>query len=114
MGLFGKKVSAAPDTDVPFEQKRALPLTNVKNLQASLAAIAAKINWSDQDKPSPVLQASLQPGVDTYGKPAIGVWISKTCIGYLGGPASRGMTATRAAVVLERHGHIIGFVCPEK
>lgn len=112
MGFFGKKSSIVLDP-VPFDRHEAVNLTNVQNLQANLVAVAAGLDWPDRSVPSPVMQAELRPGTDTYGKSAVGVWIGKACVGYLGGPASRGTTADRAAVVFEQHGvGLIGFVCP--
>jgi hypothetical protein len=112
MGIFGRKSSVVLEP-VAFDRGQAVNLTNVQNLQADLVAVAARLDWPDRSVPSPVIQADLRPGVSTYGKEAVGVWVGKTCIGYLGGPASRATTATRAAVVLERHGSaLIGFACP--
>ena len=111
MGLFGKKAAGEPE--VVFERERAAPITNVQNLQANLVSVAAKIGWADRSQPSPVMQASLQPGVDTYGHERVGIYVGKTCVGFFGGPSGRGVTATRAAVVFEQPSLIIGFVCPE-
>lgn len=113
MGLCGKKPVAVLDP-VAFDRERALPITNVHNLQADVVAVASRIGWDDRTAPSPVVQADLRPGIDTYGKPRVGIWVGKTCVGYLGGPASRDVSATRAALVFELHGALVtGWCCPD-
>jgi hypothetical protein len=112
MGMFGKKTSVALDP-VAFDRGSAVSITNVQNLQDNLVAAAARLDWPDRSVPSPVMQATLRAGVDTYGKQGVGVWIGKTCVGYLSGPASVAAASTRAAVVMEQHGRgLIGFACP--
>lgn len=114
MGLFGKKSTVVDEAPVAFDRERALSITNVQNLQADVVAVASRIGWDDRTAPSPVVQATLRPGVDTYGKERVGIYVGKTCVGYFGGPNSRGMTATRAAVVFELHGALVtGWACPD-
>ena len=111
MRPFGKKSVKAPPT--MFVRERALPITNVQNLQANLVSVAAKIGWADRSRPSPVLQATLRLGVDTHGYDGVGIYVGKTCVGFFDSCAGRDPMPTRAAVVFEQPYLITGFVCPD-
>lgn len=85
MGLFGSKVKE-PTTVVEYDADRAMSVTDVSKLQGSLRSVADGIGWRDRTQPSPIVQAVLRHGTSTYGKETAGVWVGKTCIGYLGTP----------------------------
>lgn len=85
MGLFKSKAKE-PATVVEYDPQRAMSVTDVSKLQGSLRQVADRIGWADRTQPSPVVQAVLRHGVSTYGKQTAGVWVGKTCVGYLGTP----------------------------